>query len=97
MSDYISKVVSKVYAVVNDKQKVVAEVIEGCGCGFDYLIRIKPEYKFVEDIFVKCLSLCNISLGNTIITKEVIEKSIDNGYPINSMYQNIALIIDEII
>lgn len=93
MSDYISKVVSKIYAVVDDKQKVVAEVIEGCGCGFDYLIRIKPEYSKILDIWNKCLMLCGICVVG--LDNVIVNESIENGY--YSTHEEIAVIVDEII
>ena len=93
MSDYISKVVSKVYAVVDDKQEVVAEVIENPGCGFDYLIRIDGRFKKALDIWLKCLQLCNISVVG--LDNSIIEKSINDGYYYT--HEEIAVIVDEVI
>lgn len=90
---YVSKVVSKLYAVENGSNVVVAEVIENPGCGFDYLIRIIPEYKENVEVFNKCLDICNISVVGEI--RRFIEESINRGYIIR--HEEIAFIIDEII
>lgn len=91
--DYVSKVVSKVYAIVNGYNTVVAEVIENCGCGFDYLIRIKPQYKNALPIFAKCMELCGIQEIN--IDYEYLKMSYDREYLYK--HENIALVVDEII
>ena len=95
MNDYISKVISKVYAVVDGKQKAVAEVIEGCGCGFTHLIRIEEKYKSALPIFAKCLQICGNDYAEINITYEQVERSIKNGYVWNN--ESIAVIIDKVL
>ena len=90
---YVSKVISKLYAVENGSNVVVAEVIENPGCGFDYLVRIKPEYKYELNIFSECLKLCGLS--NISISKDFIEKSIEREFVYCN--EDIALVIDEIV
>jgi hypothetical protein len=90
---YVSKIVSKIYAVVNGYNTVVAEVIKGCGCGFDYLIRIKPEYKYELNIFSECIKLCDITAFD--VSRDIIDKSINDGYLYRN--ENIAFIADDII
>lgn len=91
--DYVSKVISKLYAVVDGEQKAVAEVVEGCGCGFTHLIRIDENYKSALPIFAKCLQLCGYTTIN--LTYEDIEISIKDGYAVKN--QNIAVIIDKVL
>lgn len=93
MMDYISKVISKLYAVVDGEQKAVAEVIEGCGCGFTHLIRIEEQYKSALPIFAKCLQICGYT--HIDLTYEQVEKSIKNGYVWNN--ESIAVIIDKVL
>jgi hypothetical protein len=91
--NYISKVVSKLYAVENGSNVVVAEVIENPGCGFDYLVRVKPKYKYNLNVFVKIIELCGLPYFD--VSMEVIDKSINDGYLYKN--ENIAFIVDEII
>lgn len=91
--DYINKVVSKLYAIVNGYNVIVAEVIENCGCGFDYLIRICPKYQTALPIFAKCMEMCKVQ--EDIIDYNYIKDSIERGYL--RTHENIALIIDEVI
>jgi hypothetical protein len=90
--DYINKVVSKLYAVVNGCNVIVAEVIENCGCGFDYLIRICPEYQTALPIFAKCMEMCKVQED---IDYKYVKDSIEKGYL--KSHEEIALIIDEVI
>ena len=87
------KVISKIYKVVENRNKCVAEVVEDCGCGFDYLIRIIPEYKYDKEVFNKCLDICNIAIIG--LDKNFIEVCIERGYLIR--HENIALVIDNVI
>lgn len=93
--DCVSKVISKVYAIVDGYNTVVAEVVENCGCGFDYLIRIKPQYKNALPIFAKCMELCNIPDNEINIDYEYLKMSYDREYLYK--HENIALMVDEII
>lgn len=91
--DYVNKVVSKIYAIVNGSNTLVAEVVENPGCGFDFLIRIKPQYKKALPIFAKCMELCGIHEIN--IDYEYLKMSYDREYLYK--HENIALMVDEII
>ena len=91
--NYISKVVSKLYAVENGSNVVVAEVIENPGCGFDYLVRIKPKNKYDLNVFAKVIELCGLSSFD--VSTDMIDKSINDGYLYKN--ENIAFIVDEII
>lgn len=93
--DYISKVISKVYAVVDGEQKAVAEVVEGCGCGFTHLIRIEEKYKSALPIFAKCLQICGYDMNSHLLTYEDIENSIKTGYVLAN--HNIAVVVDEVL
>ena len=61
--DYINKIVSKLYANIEGEgmNVLVAEVVKKPGCGFNYLIRIRPQYKKVLNIWNDCLQLCGIN------------------------------------
>lgn len=87
------KTESKMSIWKDGKKEYVAEVIENCGCGFDYLIRIKPEYKDSLALFNKCLDFCNIAIIG--INENFIEESISRGYIIG--HEEIAFIVDDII
>ena len=87
------KTESKISIWKNGKKEYVAEVIENCGCGFDYLIRVNPEYKDSLVLFNKCLEICNIAIAG--MNDNFIEESIKRGYVLN--HENVALIIDKII
>lgn len=91
----VCKVISKVYTVVNGYNTVVAEVVENCGCGFDYLIRIHPDYKQELNIIAKCIDICNVSANLMEKNIQVIEDCINRGYLIHN--PEIAIVIDEII
>ena len=91
--DRIEKVISKIIAVVDGKNTVVAEVVENPGMGFEYLIRIPKRFSKILDVWTKCLGLCNlftVGLDNSII-----ERSIADGYYYT--HEEIAVIIDEIV
>lgn len=88
--DYINKVVSKLYAVVNHENKVVAEVIENPGMGFDYLIRIDEKYKTALPIFAKCMFLCNVYED---IDYNFVNASYERQYILG--HENVALMVDK--
>lgn len=89
----IERVESKIFVTENNSKTAVAEVIEGCGCGFTHLIRIHPDYKQDIDIFKKCLQLCdNVVSG---VTEEFLKESIEREYVRTN--ENIAVVIDKII
>ena len=94
-NDYVSKVISKVYAVVDGEQKAVAEVVEGCGCGFTHLIRIDEKYKSALPIFARCLQLCGYDINIHLLTYADIENSIKDGYAVK--IQNIAFVVDKVL
>ena len=89
----IEKIISKIYVNKDNRNKAVAEVIENPGCGFEYLIRIDPEYKYDADIFIKCFRLCNIGIVG--LTPEIIDDSFNKGY--FSSREEIALICDKLV
>lgn len=92
--DYVNKIVSKVYANIEGEGMniLVAEVVKNPGCGFEYLIRIKPQYKKVLNIWNECLKLCGLLAD---ICNNIVEKSINDGY--YWTHEEIAVIIDEVI
>lgn len=99
MEKKIEKVVTKLYVVENNKNVVCAEIVNGCGCGFDALIRIKPEYKFVGDIFARCMYYAGIKWENVLqiihTHKDIMQESYKRGYLLG--YEQFAIVIDDII
>lgn len=89
----ISKTITKIYVVEDNTQKAVAEVIENCGCGFEWLIRVNPDYKYDKTIINKCLAVLH-----TVVVEwneESVNKWIENGYVNN--HETMAFIVDEVI
>ena len=93
--DYINKIVSKLYANIEGEgmNVLVAEVVKKPGCGFNYLIRIRPQYKKVLNIWNDCLQLCGITVVG--LDNQIVERSINDGY--YWTHEEIAVIIDEVI
>lgn len=87
------KTESKISIWKNGRKEYVAEVVENCGCGFDYLIRVNPDYKDSLALFNKCLEICNIAIAG--MNENFIEESIKRGYVLN--HENIAVVLDKII
>ena len=87
------KTESKISIWKNGRKEYVAEVIENCGCGFDYLIRINPDNKDSIALFKKCLNLCGLS--NVSVSKDFMENSFERGYVYCN--ENIAIVLDKII
>ena len=92
--DCINKIVSKLYAYIEGEgvNVLVAEIVKNPGCGFNYLIRIRPQYKKILNVWAECLQLCNVSVD---LSDSIIEKSINDGYYYT--HEEIAVIIDEVI
>ena len=96
----IEKIVTRLFAVEENRNKAVAEVIEGCGCGFDYLIRITKQYAYDTKVFEKCASICGVNSLRDVTTEESIDKSIiEKSYKDGFLYkhENIAIVVDDII
>lgn len=91
------KTESKISIWKSGRKEYVAEVVENCGCGFDYLIRINPDYKDSVALFGKCLKMCGVNNFLTDIEKADadMENCIDRGYIIGN--ENIAIVLDKII
>lgn len=91
------KTESKISIWKNGKKEYIAEVIENCGCGFDYLIRINPDYKDSIALFNKCLKMCGVSNFLADVEKSHVDMKncIDRGYVIGN--ENIAIVLDKII
>jgi len=90
----IERVESKIFVTENNSKTAVAEVIEGCGCGFTHLIRIHPDYKQDEEVFRKCLKLCN-TVNDAYMMKDYMNGSYEREYLINN--PDVAVMIDKII
>ena len=97
----VAKAVTKIYVVENNKNTVCAEVVNGCGCGFDALIRIKPKYRDEPDVFAQCIKYSPVSLKD--ITNKVFisyfRDYMEECYKRECLYgfENIALLFDDII
>jgi hypothetical protein len=89
----ISKTITKIYVWENDTNKAVAEVIENCGCGFDWLIRVNEEHKHDLVIINKCLSVLHTVVVG--IDEAKINEWIEKGYVTN--HETMAFIVDEVI
>ena len=89
----INKTITKIYVWENDTSKAVAEVIENCGCGFEWLIRVNEEHKHDLVIINKCLAVLHTVVVG--IDKEKINEWIENGYVTN--HETMAFIVDEVI
>lgn len=96
--DYINKVISTIYAIVDGENKAVAEVIENPGLGFQWLIRIDPLCKSNLDIFNKCMEII-FGLNDMVITYDIINTSYERGYlkTDEGKFESIALICDKIV
>lgn len=90
-----TRIESKIYIYKNCEKVVVAEVVSNCGCGFNCLIRIHPDYKHSLPIFATCMELCNIPMNEINIDKQYVEKCYDRGYLIQD--ESIAVVLDKII
>lgn len=89
----INKTITKIYVWENDTSKAVAEVIENCGMGFEWLIRVNEEHKHDLVIINKCLAVLHTVVVG--IDKEKINEWIENGYVTN--HETMAFIVDEVI
>lgn len=89
----INKTITKIYVWENDTNKAVAEVIENCGCGFEWLIRVNEEHKHDLVIINKCLSVLHTVVVG--IDEEKINEWIEKGYITN--HETMAFIVDEVI
>lgn len=89
----ISKTITKIYVWENDTNKAVAEVIENCGMGFEWLIRVNEEHKHDLVIINKCLSVLHTVVVG--IDEEKINEWIEKGYITN--HETMAFIVDEVI
>lgn len=88
-----AKVITKIYDEKNS-QKAIAEIVENCGCGFKYLIRIDETEKYNSDLFTQCMFYTHRQLAGSI-TKDYLEKCYDRGYWIFD--ESIAIICDTVI
>lgn len=95
MKEENMKIVSKLFVVENNRNKAVAEVVEGCGCGFEYLVRIEKEYVYSLPIFAKCMSICGIPDNEINIDKDFIEQSLKREFIYT--HEEIALVVDKIL
>ena len=89
----ISKTITKIYVWENDTNKAVAEVIENCGMGFEWLIRVNEEHKHDLVIINKCLAVLHTVVVG--IDEEKINEWIEKGYITN--HETMAFIVDEVI
>lgn len=95
----VAKTITKLYVVENNKNTVCAEIVNGCGCGFESLIRIRPKYQNDRDIFAKCMFHAGIKwdavLHNIQTHENYMEESYKRGYLWG--YEQYAIVTDEII
>ena len=89
----INKTITKIYVWENDTSKAVAEVIENCGMGFEWLIRVNEEHKHDLVIINKCLAVLHTVVVG--IDEAKINEWIENGYVTN--HETMAFVVDEVI